>query len=131
MSQSFDPHDGSEGVKPGMSGTTKLLLILLICFIVIVVLCCGGVALIGMWGVSMAKDAMSKDPEVIHRVTGEIVEITIPASFEPEMSMDMKIPFNQGAMQLVQYTDKAGGELMLQQMLTPDPNARARSSKLR
>ncbi len=68
---------------------------------------------------------MSKDPVVIRQVTDEIVTITIPESFEPEMSMNMKIPFNQAAMQLVQYSDKAGGQLTLQQMSASDPNMRA------
>ncbi len=108
MSQPMNPYDNAESRPPGMSGTTKVLLGLGIGCGVLALLCCGGAGVTMYWFGKSIQESMSKDPAKIREVTNEIVTIDIPASFQPEMSMDMQIPF-AGGMQMAMYRDPAAG----------------------
>ncbi len=126
---SMNPHDNFEPPKSGMSGTTKVLIGLGIGCGVVLLLCCGGFVTVSYWGYNLAKNATSKDPATIQRVTGEIVTIDVPQSFRPESSIDMQIPFGYGSMQMAIYRDPAAkAMLMLMQFsseaLANDPNFR-------
>jgi hypothetical protein len=127
MSQPTNPYDKSEPAPQGMSGTSKVLLGLGIGCGLVLLLCCGGFAGLTFYWYNLAKNATSTDPATIRRVTDEIVSIMIPETLKPEMSMDMKIPFNQGAMQAVVYRNEAAGATLTltqftNEALSNDPN---------
>jgi hypothetical protein len=112
------PYMSPEGMppyqKPGMSTGTKVLLILGIVFLVLVLLCCGGGVFVFWAGASYMKDAISDDPQVVRRVTGEIVDIEMPDELEPQFSMDMKVPFSdERFMVMVGYGDQAKGTAVM------------------
>ena len=112
------PYISPEGMppyeKPGMSTGTKVLIVLGIIFLVLVVLCCGGGVAIFWAGASYMEDAMSDDPEVVRRVTGEIVDIDVPEKLEPKMSMDFNVPFtDERFMVMVVYGDQAEGSAVI------------------
>jgi hypothetical protein len=125
----INPYDVPEPRRPGMSGTSKVLLGLGVGCGALLLICCGVAGIGGYYAYNLAKNAMSTDPDTIREVTNEIVTITIPESFEPQSSMDLNLPFNQGQMQAVVYNDNAvQGVLMLFQFgnaaMVNDPNLR-------
>ena len=112
------PYMSPEGMppyqKPGMSTGTKVLIILGIVFLVLVLLCCGGGVAFFWAGASYMEDAISDDPEVVRRVTGEIVDIDVPEKLEPKMSMDFTVPFTDDRfMVMVIYGDQAEGSAVM------------------
>ena len=112
------PYMSPEGMppyqKPRMSTGTKVLLILGIIFLVLVLLCCCGGGAFFWWGASYMKDAVSDDPQVVRRVTGEIVDIEMPDKLEPQFSVDMKVPFSdERFMVMVGYGDQAKGTAVM------------------
>jgi hypothetical protein len=112
------PYMSPEGMppyqKPGMSTGTKVLLILGIIFLVLVVLCCGGGLALFWAGASYMKDAFSDDPQVVRRVTGEIVDIEVPDKLQPQFSVNMKVPISgERFMVMVGYGDQAKGTAVM------------------
>lgn len=76
-----------EPKPPGMSSGTKVLLISLSVLGVLAVACCGG----GIWWFKKNVDwDMSADPAVVRQTQQQILEMTVPARFEPLQSMRMK-----------------------------------------
>ncbi len=129
MNEPINPYDSPEPSRAKMSGTTKVLLGVGILASVMLVLCCGGFGVFSYWAYSLAKNAMSTEPAVIAKRTDEILTITIPDSLPPKMSMDMPIPFAQGAFQMVYYgspNDENGLALVqfTSEAIAKDPNAR-------
>lgn len=107
MSEPINPYDSPQAPAPGMSSGAKVLLGLGIGCGVLVLLCCGGgiVATI-FFGRSM-QQAISEDPATIRMVTESIVEIDVPESLPPQMSLDWTVPIvNRKMMTMAVYADK-------------------------
>lgn len=76
-----------EPQPPGMSTGTKMVLIALGVFGVLCVACCGG----GIWWIRSNFDMQtSSDPLVVRKSQGDILDLQVPARFEPRQSMKMK-----------------------------------------
>lgn len=71
---------------------------------IVAVLCCGGFGLVGYFGYRMVADALIEDPQQIRTVTAELVQMQIPADFEPQMGFRMQVPFTDESMTSVIYT---------------------------
>lgn len=89
--------------KAGMGSGMKVFLILLAVFGGLGVLCCGGIGLFGYFAATTAMEAMSDDPAKIEEIRGEIADISIPAEFKPEMSMNFKVPLTDQRIRFVVY----------------------------
>ncbi len=107
-----DPYVAPQVVeKQGMSTGAKVLLILGIVFLVCLLLCCGGGIVVSLMASKYAKNAVSQDPVVIAQRQSEIIELEIPESFKPQVSMDMKVPMTgQPFMMFVTYTGPSAGD---------------------
>ncbi len=80
--------------KRGMSSGAKVLIILAVIFLLCVLVCCGGGILFSFMASAYVKDAFTDDPAKIEQRRAEALDITIPESFEPQMSLDMKVPMS-------------------------------------
>lgn len=109
-----DPYVAPQVVeKQGMSTGAKVLLILGIVFLVCLLLCCGGGIVLSLMASKYAKNAVSQDPAVIAQRQSEIVDLEIPESFKPQVSMDMKVPMTgQPFMMFVTYTGPSAGDMI-------------------
>ena len=110
-----DPYVSPQMVeKRGMSSGAKLVLILLILFLLCVLVCCGGMALIFWRASAYMKDAITDDPVVIKQRQAEMLEIDVPESFAPEISIDMKVPMtDQRLMTFVVYSGQSPGDSLV------------------
>jgi len=90
--------------KAGMGSGMKVFLILLAVFGGLAVLCCGGIGLFSYFAATTAMEAMSQDPVKIEQVRGEIADLSIPADFKPEVSMNLKVPLTDQHIRFVVYT---------------------------
>ena len=116
---STDPYQSEQGYPgqtspPGMSSGTKALLIVLIVLGILMLLCCGVAGVfffsVGKW----AQDAMSQDPVRIRATTQEMVDMDLPAELQPQMMLDMKVPFTgQRFMTWAVFRDDASDSQLL------------------
>ena len=91
-------------------GGNKLLMGLGIGCGVSLLLCCGGFFFMQQW----AENAFSDDPAVVVQTTELITEIDIPPQMDPQVSMDVKIPFtDQRFMTMVMYGNEEGQQFLL------------------
>jgi hypothetical protein len=119
----------AEPVPPtGMSGTTKLL-VGLGCGCSLAILACAGIVGTVVWTTTRyVKEAASDEPATIRRLTNEIVSIEVPATLEPRISFDAKVPFSKEPLGVaVFYASKADdAELMLIELRAPIADKRER-----
>jgi hypothetical protein len=88
-----DPYVSPQVVeKQGMSSGAKLLLALGIIFLVCVLVCCGGGGILAYLVSQDVKGKISDDPVVIAKQRSEILDVEIPESFEPAISVDGTVP---------------------------------------
>ena len=107
--------------RPGMSTGAKVLVILGIIFVVLAILCCGGIAAMTFWTRSYVKNAFSQDPQVVRRVTAEMLTIDMPTELQPQASINAKIPFTgQEAMRMVIYAHEASNSSIVLMSFNPD-----------
>lgn len=110
MSQPSNPYDSPDSGRAGMSGSTKVILGVGIGCGLLLLLCCGGMMLSGYFFAQSAQNAVSKDPARVREVTAEIVEITVPETLPPMMSMDWTIPLvNKKFMSMAAYGEEEHG----------------------
>ncbi len=104
--------------KPGMSSGMKIIIILLCVGGGSMLLCCGGCFYIG-W---KFKEGMSDDPQVVAAVSKDIVDMEIPATFQPRASFKMDFPFVPKVSFAIYAAQGERGMLMLMNYV--DPNAK-------
>lgn len=75
--------------QPQMSGCMKIFLVLLVVGAIGGVICCGGLVFFGWNFAKILQNAMSTDPAEIQKTTQEIVDITIPPEYTPQMRVDL------------------------------------------
>jgi hypothetical protein len=106
-SEPMNPYDSPQTPQPGMSSGAKVLLGLGIGCGVLVLLCCGGGIIAAVFFGRSMQQAMSEDPETVRIVTESIVEIDVPTSLPPQMSLDWTIPIlNRKMMTMAVYADE-------------------------
>jgi hypothetical protein len=110
-----DPYVSPQAVeKPGMSSGAKLLLILGILFLLCALVCCGGIAIVGYQASAYMEDAVSADPVTIEQRRAELLDMSVPEGFAPEVSVDMKVPMTDSRlMTIVTYQSGPGNSLVL------------------
>lgn len=101
--------------RQGMSTGTKVVIILLIIFGILFLLCCGGLILSGVYFGKYMENAVSEDPAAVRQATdGLLPQIKVPEPFQPQASMDIKIPFtDQRMMVMVFWTHKASDSALI------------------
>ena len=102
-----DQFQDSPPAKQGMSGTLKVVLILVGLGGVSLLVCCGGMAFFGMRAAKAIQEGTTEEPAKVKAATADIVDIDIPADFEPKMAMNVIF------MKYVLYQNKSQGMLML------------------
>lgn len=76
----------------------------------VALVCCGGIVGMGVY----FKDAVSDDPAVIARVSGQIAEIDVPGELKPKASFKMNVPFSdKQLMTWVVYMDEATQSMLM------------------
>lgn len=110
-----DPYVSPQAVeKPGMSSGAKLLLILGVLFLLCALVCCGGIAIVGYQASAYMKDAVSTDPVTIEQRRAELLDMSVPEGFAPEVSVDVKVPMTDSRlMTIVAYQDGPDNSLVL------------------
>jgi hypothetical protein len=96
----INPYDSPATVRPGMSSGAKVLIGLGVGCGVLVLLCCGVGGALTFYFSRSFQHAMSKDPATVRQVAESIVEIDVPESLEPKVSLDWTVPIlnKRGAM---------------------------------
>lgn len=126
MSQPMNPYDSPESLPSGTGGAKKVLLGLGIGCGLMAVICCGGGLVSMYWLGKSIQQATSKDPAKIREVTEQIATIAIPDKFQPETSLDAKIPVI-GGMQMAVYRDPNTGATLSLIQFTSDAVAKDRN----
>lgn len=110
-----DPYVSPQAAeKPGMSSGAKLLLILGILFLLCVLVCCGGGGILAYLVSQDVKNKISEDPVVIAQQQSEMLDIEIPDSLEPLVSVDGTIPLvGTHLMTLVVYAAAASEDSLV------------------
>ena len=111
MSAEFQ--DDREPNRGKSKGGNKLLVILLSVFGVLAVLCCGGGVFFAIHAKNQLEDASSNDPAVIAQTTKDIVDIKLPTTYRPRVSINMDVWFIPAKVKMVLYDGPGGGRLSL------------------
>jgi hypothetical protein len=97
--------------KKGSTSTTKVLAIVLIGGGLTLVLCCGG----GAWFVyNRVGKMVTTDPEAVRTRAAAIADITIPDTYQPQMSMDMSTIGLPMTMCMFGRTSGDGGVMLME-----------------
>ena len=94
MAGPMNPYDAPPEPPPGgMSGTSKVLLAFGIGCGVLALLCCGVFGVTTFMAYRFAQNTILTEPDEVRQIAEQIVTIDVPASLEPEMGVDVRMPF--------------------------------------
>ena len=103
------PEEFSAQPKKGMSTGVKVLLILMGVGSIVLLLCCGGIFM----AVKNSEFKVTEKKEDIIGIQNEIVQITIPDSFKPQMGMSMNIVGTNVRMAVYEEEAKQGALVLM------------------
>jgi len=113
MSDANQYSEQPESKPPGMGTGTKMVLIALGVLGVLCVACCGG----GIWWFRSNFDMkFSEDPVVVREAQRRILDMQLPARFEPKQSMKMKFVVADMDMAMFSATGGESSQLVLMKM---------------
>lgn len=92
--------------KKGWSTTTKVIVVLAVVFGGVAVVCCGGLAYFGM------SFQPKTNPQEVTAISKEIVDLEIPADFQPLIALDAQM-FGYGMQLALHESPKDGSTLMV------------------